>query len=132
MGSGVAVDLASRLLAGTDYGAIILESAFTSFRDIAREAGFVAGLAAYASNERFASDQKIGKVHAPVLMIHGSMDTTIPQVLGARLFAAANPPKEWHSIEGGSHSDLHDVGKAQYQALLHSFIRQYLATKPEP
>jgi pimeloyl-ACP methyl ester carboxylesterase len=132
MGSGVAVDLASRLQAGVDYGAIILESAFTSFRDIAREAGFLAGLAAYASNERFASDLKIGDVHAPLLMIHGSIDTTIPLVLGKRLFSAANPPKEWHTIEGGSHSDLQDMGKTEYQALLHRFIRQYLAIKPEP
>jgi pimeloyl-ACP methyl ester carboxylesterase len=127
MGSGVAVDLASRLQADLEYGAIILESAFTSFRDIAREAGLVAGLAAYASNERFASDQKIGKVHAPLLMIHGSMDTTIPMVLGTRLFAAANRPKEWHTIQGGSHSDLHDVGKPEYQTMLQSFIKQYLA-----
>ena len=132
MGSGVAVDLASRLQAGVDYGAIILESAFTSFRDIAREAGFVAGLAAYASNERFASDEKIGRVHAPLLMIHGSLDTTIPLSLGYSLFAAANSPKEWHTIEGGSHSDLHDVGMAEYQAILKNFINQYLSTKPAP
>lgn len=132
MGSGVAVDLASRLRAGVDYGAIILESAFTSFKDVAREAGFVAGLAAYASKERFASDQKIGDVHAPLLMIHGSLDTTIPMVLGSSLFDAANMPKEWHGIEGGSHSDLQQVGKAEYQALLKNFINRYLATKPAP
>ncbi len=132
MGSGVAVDLASRLQAGVDYGAIILESAFTSFRNIAHEAGFVAGLAAYASNERFASDEKVGRVHAPLLMIHGSLDTTIPLSLGYSLFAAANTPKEWHTIEGGSHSDLHDVGKAEYQAVLKGFISRYLATNPVP
>jgi hypothetical protein len=127
MGSGVAVDVASRLHAGADYGALILESSFTSFHDIARSAGFLAGLAAYASNERFASDEKIAHVDAPVLMIHGSADTTIPVSLGERLFAAANPPKQWLLIEGGEHSDLQESGQARYQAVLQAFIKQYLA-----
>ena len=35
MGSGVAVDLASRLRAGADYGALVLESALSSFSDVA-------------------------------------------------------------------------------------------------
>ncbi len=132
MGSGVAVELASQLQSGVEYGAIVLESAFTSFRDIAREAGFVAGLAAYASTELFASDEKISRVHAPLLMIHGSKDDTIPMSLGSRLFAAANMPKEWHSIEGGSHSDLQQMAHDEYQAVLRSFISRYLATKPAP
>lgn len=132
MGSGVAVDVASRLHGGSDYGALILESAFTSFHDIARSAGFLAGLAAYATNERFASDEKIARIDAPLLMIHGSADTTIPMPLGEKLFAAARPPKQWLAIEGGEHSDLQDSGQAQYQAVLQGFIKQYLAAKQAP
>ena len=126
MGSGVAVDLASRLRGGTDYSALVLESALSSFSDVAREAGVLASLLALANNERFASVEKIGRVHAPLLMIHGSADTTIPITLGKKLFDAANPPKQWLVIEGGSHSDLDEVGKAQYQAALQDFIGKYL------
>ena len=131
MGSGVAVDLASRLRAGTDYGALILESALSSFSDVAREAGVLASLLALANNERFASVEKIGRVHAPLLMIHGSADTTIPITLGKKLFDAANVPKQWLVIEGGAHSDLDAVGKAQYQAALQDFIGKYLS-RPLP
>ncbi|MFZ4482131.1 MAG: alpha/beta hydrolase, partial [Rhodoferax sp.] len=130
MGSGVAVDLASRLQAQVDYGALILESAFTSFRDVALDAGLVTGLAAYANNERFASDEKIGRVHVPLLMMHGSLDSTIPMRLGERLFSAANPPKEWRTIEGGEHSDLQQADRAGYQATLRRFVSKYLAPKP--
>ena len=130
MGSGVAVDLASRLHVGSDYGGLILESGFTSFTDIARSAGFVAGLLATASNERFTSIEKIGRVDAPLLMLHGSADATIPLPLGAKLFAAANQPKTWLTVEGGAHSDLQQVDAAGYQRALRHFINQYLTPAP--
>lgn len=126
MGSGVAVDLASRLHAHTDYGALILESAFTSFPDVARDAGFLARVLVQLNNERFNSLAKIARVQAPLLMIHGSADNTIPLHLGQQLFAAAKPPKQWLTIEGGQHSDLDQVGHAAYQAALQRFISDFL------
>jgi pimeloyl-ACP methyl ester carboxylesterase len=129
MGSGVAVDLASRLQAPGDYGALILESAFTSFSDIAREAGWVTQFLDFFNNERFASLEKISRVHAPLLMIHGTLDTTVPLQLGQQLFAAANPPKHWLTIEGGAHSDLNRVGQVPYQAALEHFSRDYLSAQ---
>jgi uncharacterized protein len=126
MGSAVAVDIASRLRAPTDYGAIILESALTSFSDVAGEASWLGRLFAGLNNERFASIEKIAKVQAPLLMLHGSADTTVPVRLGEKLFALANAPKQWLAVEGGSHSDLHQVGGAAYQNALLSFRKLYL------
>jgi len=127
MGSAVAVDVASRLRAQADYAALILESAFTSFDGLANEAGFFGRLLASFNHERFASIEKITQVHAPLLMIHGSADDTIPVRLGQQLFAAANQPKLWVLIDGGGHSDLHHIGNAQYQMTLRSFRNQYVA-----
>lgn len=127
MGSGVAVELASQLPYPASYGGLILESAFTSFADIAHQAGFWASVLQMFSSEKFASINKIAKVHAPLLMIHGEQDDTIPIQLGEQLFAAANPPKQWLSISGGHHSDLDEVGKTPYQQALHTFMSQYLA-----
>ena len=126
MGSGVAVDLASRLRTSTDYGALILESALTSFPDVAREAGFLASVLVRLNDERFDSLEIISRVQAPLLMIHGSADSTIPLRLGQQLFAAANAPKQWLTIEGGNHSDLDQVGHAAYQATLKRFINDFL------
>jgi len=127
MGSGAAVALASSLSAQSDYGALILESAFTSFPDIARAAGFWAGVLARFNNERFASLEKIARVQAPLLMIHGTHDHTVPIELGKRLFEAANAPKQWLSIEGGQHSDLNLMGRGPYQATLAAFKATYLS-----
>jgi pimeloyl-ACP methyl ester carboxylesterase len=127
MGSGAAVDLASRLNSPTDYGGLILESAFTSFKDVAAEASILARVLVSLNSERFASIDKIGKVNAPILMLHGALDDTIPPVLGKRLFDAAPPPKRWVVIEGGHHSDLQEVGGAPYQAALARFKVQWLS-----
>jgi fermentation-respiration switch protein FrsA (DUF1100 family) len=62
-------------------------------------------------------------------MIHGSADTTIPLRLGEKLFAAANQPKQWLTIEGGAHSDLDQIGHTLYQGALHSFMKKYALTK---
>ncbi len=131
MGSGVAVDVASRLRAQTDYGALILESAFTDFADVAWEAGYLARFLLIFNSERFDSLEKIARVDAPLLMLHGNLDTTIPMRLGEKLFAAAHPPTQWIPIEGGAHSDLDLVGHAQYQAALQRFMHDYLQESAE-
>lgn len=129
MGSGVAVDMASRLKHAQDIGGVILESAFTSFPDIAGEVGWWGRLLSKFNNERFASIDKISSVKAPLLMIHGKLDTTVPPSLGHRLFEAAQEPKQWLLIESGKHSDLHSTGAAIYQDALVAFIQRHLSGK---
>ena len=126
MGSGVAVDVASRLQAKADYGAIILESALTSFTEVAIEASWLGRLISSLNNERFASIDKISQVKAPLLMLHGGLDTTVPSTLGNRLFAAANPPKQWLVIQNAKHSDVHEADEAAYQAALQGFMNLYV------
>jgi pimeloyl-ACP methyl ester carboxylesterase len=128
MGSGVAVDLANRLNSPGDYGGLILESAFTSFDDVARESGWLARVLAWFNRERFDSISKIGRIQAPLLMLHGKQDDTIPIVLGARLFAAANTPKRWVTFEGAAHSDLDLVDSDLYQHSLRDFAAAYLSS----
>ncbi len=132
MGSGVAVDLASRQSPQSDYAGLILESAFTSFPDIATEVSGVAGLIALSSDERFASIDKIKRVEQPLLMMHGKLDKTVPMVLGERLFAAANPPKTWVMIDNGRHSDLDEKGREQYQQAVRQFKATALARAASP
>jgi hypothetical protein len=127
MGSGVAVGLASELKSPADYGGLVLESAFTSFTDVAHATGWLASLVNLFNRERFASIEKIGQVQAPLLMLHGKRDDTIPIQLGERLFAAANDPKQWLAIDGAAHSDLNLVNPALYQATLHGFASRYLS-----
>ena len=123
----MAVALGSRLSHPAAFAGLILESAFTSFTDIATEAGFWASLAIRLNNERFASIDRITQIRAPLLMLHGEQDHTVPMVLGERLFAAANAPKQWVQIREAQHSDLQRVGHAAYQAAIARFKADYLS-----
>jgi alpha-beta hydrolase superfamily lysophospholipase len=128
MGSGVAVDLASRL-SPSDYSGLVLESAFTSFNGVAYEAGWLARMLNLLNRERFDSLDKISKVTAPLLMLHGDQDDTIPIQLGRQLFEAANAPKEWLTIEGAAHSNLNQVNPSLYQSALQGFRARYLSAQ---
>jgi pimeloyl-ACP methyl ester carboxylesterase len=127
MGSAVALDLATRLQSPADYGGLVLESAFTSFTEVANASGWLASLLNLFNPERFDSLSKITRVHAPLLMLHGSHDDTVPVSLGERLFAAANAPKQWQVVENAAHSDLDLAAPKLYQDSLQDFAGRYLS-----
>ncbi|MCV2370656.1 alpha/beta hydrolase [Roseateles oligotrophus] len=123
MGGAVAVTLASSLRQGGDYGALVLESTFTRLPDVAAEAGTLGKIGAAITSLEFNSLAKIARIDAPLLMLHGTADQTVPVVLGRRLRDAA--PKEntcWVEIEGGSHSRLHSEFAQAYRQALQSLI----------
>ena len=127
MGSAVAMDLASRLRSPSDYGGLVLESAFTSFDDVASTVGILGSLLNLFYPDSFDSIGKITQVQAPLLMMHGRDDDTIPIELGERLFAAASPPKHWLVMENARHSDLDIANPALYKTTLQSFAASYLS-----
>lgn len=127
MGSGAAVALAAGLDFPGDYAGLILESAFSSFADVAQAAGLLPGLLFLGSRERFDSIGQIGKIRAPLLMLHGGQDDTIPSGLGRRLFEAAAQPKQWLLFDDGAHSDLDLVAPQRYRNALADFRQRYLS-----
>jgi hypothetical protein len=60
--------------------------------------------------DAFRSDRRIGKVKAPVLVLHGERDRIVPIRFGERLFALANEPKRMLRFPNGGHVDLDDHG----------------------
>lgn len=106
MGSAVAVRLAQRLRGASAYCALVLESAFTSFPDVAQAgAGWWARQLTLWGSERMASIDRIGQVDPPLWFLHGRRDDTVPLALGHRLYEAAPAPKQWRTWPLG-HSDL--------------------------
>ncbi|MEO8807253.1 MAG: alpha/beta fold hydrolase [Burkholderiaceae bacterium] len=124
MGSAVAVELASHQHVGTDYAALILESSFPRLPDVAKAAGVLGTIASWFATQEFDSAGKIKAVDAPILMLHGSADKTVPVELGRRLRDAAPKGTRWVEFEGGSHSGLHREVPQQYQQALHTLIEQ--------
>jgi fermentation-respiration switch protein FrsA (DUF1100 family) len=116
LGTGVAVALS----ATRAVGGLILESPFTSAADVG------AGVYWYLPvrllmKDQFRSDELIGKVHAPLLILHGERDRVVPFRLGQRLFALANEPKRFVRFAAGEHSDLDSHGA---QSAVHAFLAE--------
>ena len=115
IGSAVAVEVAADN-EGSDRGraaeaappaGVILESPFTSAADLLRDGGHTVLLVlSRFGTYRFDSGSRIGRVHSPVLVIHGTADDIAPFRLGRRLFELAPGRKELVPIEGGGHNDL--------------------------
>jgi uncharacterized protein len=105
LGTGVAVALAAE----HEIGGLILEAPYTSIADIAA-AAFPYLPVRYFVRDRFGSDQRIAKVAAPLLVMHGGRDATIPIGYGQRLFALAHEPKQFVRFDEGGHDDLGSFG----------------------
>lgn len=118
LGSGVAVPLAAQ----RDVAALILEAPFTSVAELAQyHYSFIP--ASVMVWDRFDSLLWIGKVKAPILVLHGERDRVVPIRFGRVLFAAAPEPKElWVAKEAG-HETV-----AQFGALeaVRSFLERRL------
>jgi fermentation-respiration switch protein FrsA (DUF1100 family) len=56
--------------------------------------------------DQFHSDARIGKVKAPLMIMHGVQDRTVPYAMGERLFDLANKPKHLVRFLDGGHDDL--------------------------
>lgn len=114
MGSAVAARLARRVAGQGAYCALVLESALTSFPDVATEAiGWLGlGLSALGS-QRMALSEDIGRVDPPVWFIHGTLDKTVPWSLGRKAYELAPEPKHWIALPLG-HSNLQQDDTGAY------------------
>lgn len=101
LGSGVAVALAAE----HPVGHVVLEAPFTSAADVgAGHYWFVP--VRLLMKDQFRSDLRIGKVTAPVLVLHGDRDRVVPIALGERLYDLIDAPKRFVRFPGAGHEDL--------------------------
>ena len=108
LGTGVATAVAAE----TNIAALILEAPFTSTLDIA-QAHYPYIPVQWLMKDQFHSDERIGKVKAPILILHGDRDRVIPIAYGERLYAMAPEPKQMVRLAGGDHEDLDRFGASQ-------------------
>ena len=66
--------------------------------------------------QRFEAAERMPRVRAPVLVVHGSDDRLVPPAIGRALYETAPEPKRFVLVEGGSHHSTNWVGLAQYRA----------------
>lgn len=101
LGTGVAVQLAAKRTPSS----LVLEAPFMGVDARAQELFPYAPIEQLMKNQ-FRSRDYIGKVHAPLLIMHGTTDVIVPIHHGRDLFALANEPKTFKSYEGFGHLNL--------------------------
>lgn len=100
IGSGVAVQVA----ADKRVGGLILDAPYTSILE-------VAGLlypylpSRIFLRDRYDTMRYIGRIKAPLLVVHGEADEVIPVEMGRAVYNAAPEPKEIATFRGARHSD---------------------------
>jgi uncharacterized protein len=118
LGAAVAVDIARR----QPPAGLILETAFTCIRDMAR---IVVPYWPFPGllQTKYDSLRKIREIRIPLLILHGDHDELVPYEQARRLFDAANEPRTFYTIHGAHHNDTYIVGGQPYFEAWARFLR---------
>lgn len=101
LGTGVVLKLAAE----QKLPAVILEAPYLSTASVAQLVYPFVPIA-LLMKDQFHSDEVIGKVHSPLLVLHGERDSVIPFAQGQALYEMANPPKRFIRFPEGDHENL--------------------------
>lgn len=101
LGTGPAVWLAQH----RPMRALVLEAPFTSAVDAAAVRAPLLP-ASMLMRDRYMSRDYIGRVRAPVLVVHGDRDSVVPYAQGRALYALAKGRKRLVRVRGGDHLTL--------------------------
>jgi hypothetical protein len=108
LGAAIAVELART----HPPAGLILETAFTTLKDVARVHYPFVPL--WFLQTKYESLRKIPEIRVPLLILHGDRDEVVPLEQAQRLYAAANEPKRLYVIRGAHHNDTYVAGGGAY------------------
>ncbi len=118
LGAAIAVEIAIK----RNVGAVILESAFTSSRGMAKTLSlfkiFAPLLPLHYNNL-----EKIGRITVPKLIVHGEEDDIVPFSMGQEIYKIAQQPKHFFPIKNAGHNDAYIVGGKMYFKTLSAFVK---------
>jgi fermentation-respiration switch protein FrsA (DUF1100 family) len=126
LGAAVAIEIAVQ----KDIMAIIIESGFTSTKEMAKSM-LVFMPFSWFLPANYNNLAKIAHIKAPKLIIHGDEDGLVPFSMGEKLFAASKEPKYLYALRGAGHNDTYVVGGPAYFQTLSKFAKN-LKIESEP
>jgi pimeloyl-ACP methyl ester carboxylesterase len=121
LGGAIAIELA---LHHPDAAGLIVESSFTSIRDMAKLHKQYALLPMELLGQPFDSINKVDKLRLRVLYIHGTADEIVPYEMGEQLFKASGGRKRFVPIGGGLHGNNAEIGGRMFRAAIRDFIEE--------
>ncbi|HEV8216296.1 MAG TPA: alpha/beta hydrolase [Gemmatimonadaceae bacterium] len=116
LGTAIAAELAMTV----QPRALVLQSPFTTAKDMARRM-FVPGLNALwrlISRVHFDTLARVKSLAAPVSVVHGDRDFIIPDWMGRAVYNGAKEKGQLLIVHGAGHNDVPQVGAEAYWAWL--------------
>jgi len=123
MGESLGGAVVVQLAAATPPRGLILQSTFTSLRDMASV--HYPLLSAIVPTNTLNSSSQMPSIHCPLLQSHGTIDQVIPFADGTNLFALANEPKEFIRLDQVGHNNWMT---SEYLRRLDLFITKVTST----
>ncbi|GAC1453560.1 MAG: alpha/beta hydrolase [Gemmatimonadaceae bacterium] len=108
LGSAVAAELATELGLARAPRALILESPFTSARDMAPlfVGAWIARLWSLIARVHYDTEARVRALELPVAVAHGEQDAVVPVWMGQHVYGAARHPCGFLLVPHGAHGDL--------------------------
>jgi len=122
LGGATAAYLAQKHAGENGPSALILESSFSSIKDMA-DYLFSLSPAKWLLRYRYDTHRRLKDIFCPVLVVHSRQDELIPFGQGKKNFKAANAPKAFLEIRGRHYDGFLDEGK-RYIDGLRDFFQQ--------
>ncbi len=120
MGESLGAAVALWLALQDPPAGLVLQSGFTSLRDMARV--HYPWAPAALVGDGFPNLDRIPKLRVPVFILHGDRDEIVPVAQGRALYAAAPEPRRLEVIAGAGHNDLVDVMGASYGTVVAEWL----------
>lgn len=119
--------------------ALVLDSAFSSYRRVAREklaqhwpTWAFQWLPYLLISDRYAPDRLIGgRARVPLLLLHAPRDPVVPYAESRRLYSLAPDPKEFWDVPGDGHTEGFGLQGAKFRPRLLKFLDGALAVGRE-
>ena len=128
LGSASAVDLAAYTFTPS---CLCLEAPYASTSTLLQSGTLLDIPSSYVMKGEYNNAEKIRKVHAPLLIIHGEADNYIDlEHNGAVVYNNANPPKQFIRVPGADHEGIPaTLGENAYVTMIRDFILRYTSTQ---
>jgi uncharacterized protein len=121
-GESLGTAVATALAAEREIGALLLDAPFTSAVEVGA-AAYPFAPVRWLMKDTWHSDERIGRVSAPLLALHGERDRLVPIRFAEQLFALAREPKRMVRFPQGGHVNLDEHGAAKV-------VKAFLAELP--
>lgn len=113
LGTGMAVAMAEEAArSGTPVAGVVLEAPYTTIPEVAQHHYFYVP-ATLLVHDKYDSRARIAAIKAPLLIVHGALDRTVPVRFGEELFRNAVEPKQAAWLPEAGHNNVYEFGAGE-------------------